>query len=82
MSTVAKPVGSSLLLGEVRYAGMAAVSALKLVLRAAIAQAIRASLLANAQATTFECRRVSICRVQVANDPDFLSSRCMNTLAH
>jgi hypothetical protein len=60
---------------------MAAAPALKLVLRAAIAHAIRANLLANAQATTLECRRASICRVHVTNGPEFLSSRCMNTLA-
>lgn len=71
-----------LVLCETRYAGMAAAPALKLVLRAAIAHAIRANLLANAQATTLECRRASICRVHVTNGPEFLSILCMNTLAH
>lgn len=61
---------------------MAAASALKVVLRAAIAHATRASLLASAQATTLGCRRVSICRVQLTNGPEFLSSRCINALAH
>ena len=52
------------------------------VLRAAIAHAIRANLLASAQATTLECRPASICRVQLIRDPEFLSNRCINTLAH
>src|SRR3954469_12723900 len=56
------------------YASMAAIPALKLVLRAAIAHAIRANLLANAHATTLECRRASIWRVQLTNGPEFLSS--------
>lgn len=70
------------MLYRARYAGMIAAPALKLVLRAAIAHAIRANLFANAQATTLECRRASICRVHMTNGPEFLSSRCMNTLAH
>ena len=47
-----------------------------------IAHAIRASLLASAHATTQECRRVSIARVQSATRPDCLSSRSMNARAH
>lgn len=70
------------LLCKAHYVDMAAAPALKVVLRAAIAHAIRASLLASAQATTLGCRRVSICRVQLTNGPEFLSSRCINALAH
>lgn len=49
--------------------GRLANSALNVVWRATIAQAVRASLLASAHATTFECRRVSIVRTHSAKRP-------------
>jgi hypothetical protein len=51
--------------------------ALNVVWRVARAQAVRASLLANAQATTLECRRASMARTHSARRPDCRSSRIM-----
>lgn len=65
-----------------RYAGIVVPPALKLPLRAAMSMRSAQILLASAYAPTLECRRVSICRVQLHRGPKFLSRRCMNTRAH
>lgn len=63
--------------GEVAQAGMATDSELNVVLRVVSAHAMRASLFASAQATTLECRRVSMARTQAASRPDCRSSSRM-----
>jgi len=54
----------------------------KVVCRTTIAQAVRASLLASAHATTFECRRVRSARVQSARWPFRFSRHRMYARAH
>jgi hypothetical protein len=64
--------------GDTGHATEAVTCSSNTVLWLTITHAIRASLLANAHATTQECRRASIARVQSAMGPECLSSRSMN----
>ena len=68
--------------GSAGHATEAVTCSSNTVLWLTIAHAIRASLLASAHATTQECRRASIARVQSAMGPECLSSRSMNARAH
>jgi hypothetical protein len=70
-----------MLLCRLRYSYVTKTSALKLVVRAAIAREIHATFLADALATTLACHLMSICLVHVTNGPDLVPSRCMHTRA-
>lgn len=78
ISTVAKPrLVNRYCLPDADHGATGAASVRYSVCREASAQTVRASLFASAQATTLECRRVSIERTQSASSPFCLSRRCM-----